>query len=302
MRGVEWADGGPRVRQVPEPVPGPGEVLVEVTRVGVTLPVVRAGAGGVLGGDVAGRVLSAGADAGEWVPGTRVVAVAAAGAYAEQVAVPAPFVAAVPDGVSDDDAVALVRGGQVALGALRAASVRDGDAVLVTAAAGGVGHLAVQLARVLGAGRVVAAVGPTAPTGRSAMLTALGATEVRAYDALDGCEPVDVVLDGAGGPVLAQALAVLAPRGRLVVYNGVGGPVESNDLRRLGQSVIGFAMPHMVAVDPSRYAEQRELLWSETRRSQLRPIVHGPFGFDDVAAAHAVIAQRRNVGKVVLRP
>ena len=302
MRHIEWSGGRPEVREVPDPRPGPGELLVEVTRVGVTLPVVRAGADGARGGDVVGRVLVAGADAGRWEPGTRVVSVAAADAYAERVVVPAALAASVPDPVSDDVAVALVRGGQVALGGLRAGGTGPGDAVLVTAAAGGVGHLAVQLARVLGATRVVAAVGPGGPPERREMVTRLGAAEARTYDDLRDCDPVDVVFDAAGGPVLERVLPALGPDGRLVVVNGVGGTVETNELRMHGQSVIGFAMARLVASGPERYVAHREFLWEQAQRGGVRPVVQGPFGFDDAAAALALLAERRNVGKVVLAP
>ena len=304
MRAVGWDGGELRVREVPQREPGPGEILIEVTRAGVTLPVVRGGGPGAEppGGDVAGTVLACGPEVTGWEPGRRIAGLAFRGAYAEHTIVSAGFAAPIPEGVSDDAAVAMVRGGQVALGVLQAAGVRTGDSVLVTAAAGGVGHLAVQLARVLGAGRVVAAIGPDGPAERVGALHGLGADEVCRYPDLDGVEPVSVVLDGAGGSVLPAALGALAPDGRLVTYNGVGGPVETTTLRMHAQSVIGFAMARLVARDPDRYLSNRRRLWDENLRGTLSPLVHGPFPLDHAARAHALIADRVNVGKVVLAP
>ena len=264
---------------------------------------VRGGAGAdPPGGDVAGTVLGCGPDLEGWSAGTRVAGLAFRGAYAERTVIRAGLAAPIPDDVDDDAAVTLVRGGQVALGVLQAAGVGPGESVLVTAAAGGVGHLAVQLARARGATRVVAALGPDGPVERVAALTALGADEVRRYDDLAGTEPVDVVLDGAGGSALAPALAALAPDGRLVVSNGVGGPVDTNLLRMNAQSVIGFAMARLVARDPDRYRANRELLWRYCRDGVLRALVHGPFPLAEAARAHRLLASRANVGKVGLAP
>jgi NADPH:quinone reductase len=110
------------------------------------------------GGEVTGRVAAVGSGSQGWNVGDRVVAVAFGGAYAEFATVPAAFAARIPPTVGDVTAVAVLRNDQVALGALRAGGLTAGDQVLITAAAGGVGHLAVQLAKALGAERVIAAV------------------------------------------------------------------------------------------------------------------------------------------------
>ena len=308
--------GGPEVLTVEEagrPEPGEGELLVEVGAVGVTLPVVRltrgAPGGGVPlpyapGGEVAGRVVATGPGVSGWEVGQRVAGLAFTGAYAEFATVGASFAVAVPDRVDDATAVVLVRSGQVALGALHAGAVRRGESVLVTAAAGGVGHLAVQLARTRGAGRVVAAVGGGA--GKEGFLRALGADEVITYDQdyQDGwCDPVDVVLDGAGGEAVQTAgLRSLSPLGRLVAYNGVCGPVDVNELRMHGRSVIGFAMPHLVARRPDLYEHHQHELWNLHRDGRLRAAVHRTLSLDEAAEAHRVIEDRENLGKVILEP
>jgi NADPH:quinone reductase-like Zn-dependent oxidoreductase len=301
------AHGGPEVLQVeeaPRPEPGEGEVLVEVGAAGVTLPVVRLTRGPdvplphVPGGDVAGRVVAAGPGVTGVRIGERVAALAFTGAYAEFVVVPAAFVFPLPDKVDDAAAVVLVRGGQVALGALRAGAVRPGESVAVTGAAGGVGHLAVRLARELGAARVVAAV---SDRDKAAFLHDLGADAVVAYDG-DWGEPVDVVLDGVGGAVQAAGLRALAPLGRFVCYNAVGGVVDANELRARGQSLIGFAMRPFVAHRPEEYERHGRELWDLYARGRLTTAVHRTLPLEEAAEAHRIIERRENRGKVVLRP
>lgn len=298
MRRVVFREyGGPevlRVEQAPLPTPGAGELLVEVGAIGVTLPVVRLSRGGdvplphVPGGEVAGRVTST---------GQRVAGLAFTGAYAEYATVPAALVAPVPDEVDDAAAVALVRSGQVALGALRAAAVRPGESVLVTAAAGGVGHLAVQLAVAFGAGRVVAAVSTEE---KAEFLYGLGADEVVRYG--QPVDPVDVVLDGTGGQVQSDCLELLEPFGRLVSYNATGAPVDVNQLRLHARSVIGFAMAHFATRQPEVYQRHQQELWEMYAAGTLRPAIHATLPLAEAAEAHRVIESRENLGKIVLTP
>lgn len=308
--------GGPEVLKVEDaarPEPGEGELLVEVGAVGVTLPIVRLthgspDGGGVAlphapGGEIAGRVVATGPGVSGWEVGQRVAGLAFTGAYAEFATVAASFIFAVPDQVDDATAVVLVRSGQVALGALHASGLRRGESVLVTAAAGGVGHLAVQLARSRGAGRVVAAVGSTGRAGKAAFLGDLGADEVVTYDADGWGDPVDVVLDGAGGErVQTAGLRSLAPLGRLVSYNGVGAVVDVNELRMHGRSVIGFAMPHLVARRRDLYEQHQRELWDLHANGHLTAAVHRTLSLDEAAEAHRVIEDRENLGKVILEP
>lgn len=312
MRAVRvHAHGGPEVLAVDElPVPRParGELLVRTAVVGVGRPDVRRTHTTPVelpyapGGDVAGRVEAVGDGVTGWEAGDRVVALAFSGAYADFVTVSPPFAAPVPDGVGDEAAVVLVRCGQVALGVLRAARVEPGESVLVTAAAGGVGHLAVQLARVLGASRVVAAIGASSPA-KAAALRSLGADEVVTYAdlAADGVEPVDVVADGAGGDVQAAALAGLAPFGRLVAFSATTPAVDVDRLRLNAHTVIGFAMAHYAGRRPEVYARHRAELWELQRGGRLRPLVDRVLPLEKAGEAHRVLESRENVGRVLLR-
>jgi NADPH:quinone reductase-like Zn-dependent oxidoreductase len=203
-----------RLADVPEPAPGPSQVLVEVRHVSLNhgdLNDARSGRvppGGVLGSDVAGVVArAAAADRGGPAAGARVVALTA-GAFAERAAVEVGALAEVPPSIDLAEAAALPVAGVAALQALRAAGAVLGRRVLVTGASGGVGRFAVQLAAQAGA-YVIASVGSAR---RGDGLAAAGADQV--VVGLDGVDrPVDVVLDNVGGPQLVAAWELLAPGG-----------------------------------------------------------------------------------------
>jgi NADPH:quinone reductase-like Zn-dependent oxidoreductase len=300
------AYGGPEVLRVedqPVPDPGPGQLLVAVSTVGVSFPVVQQTRGGVSlpaapSGEVAGRVAAVGPDVTRWAVGDRVAGLALEGAYAECALVPAALGGAVPmstEAVPDDAAVILVRAGQVALGVTRAVPIGDADTVLVTGAAGGVGHLLVQLARTAGAGRVVGAVSAARKAG---FARSLGVDAVTTYAELAG--PYDVVLDGVGGDMAAAALAALADGGRFVAYSGCGTTVDVNDLRAHAQTATGFAMAQLARrCDGTYQRHQRELLDLAAAR-WLLPVPHA-FPLAEASATHAAILDRTNQGKVVLR-
>jgi NADPH:quinone reductase-like Zn-dependent oxidoreductase len=249
-------------------------------------------------------VAAVGAGVADWEVGRRVAALAFTGAYAEYVLVPAALAAPVPGGVADEAAVQLVRGGQVALGVLRAAGLQSGESVLVTAAAGGVGHLVVQLARILGAARVVAAIGRAAGAAKADALRALGADQVITYDELSAgrVQPVDVVLDGVGGDVQRACLEALAPLGRLVAFSGAGATVDVNELRMHSRTIIGFAMAHFAGGRPEVYTRHRRELWDLHLQGRLRPLVHRVLPLERSPDAHRIVEGRENVGKVLLRP
>jgi NADPH:quinone reductase-like Zn-dependent oxidoreductase len=292
------------LEQAARPETAGNELLVEVDAIGVSLPIVRLTRSNdtelphVPGGEVVGRIAAIGSDVTGWELGQRVAGLAFTGAYAEFATVAAPFLAPVPDTVDDGAAISLVRGGQVALGALRAGMFQPGESVLVTAAAGGVGHLVIQLANAFGASRVVAAVGDES---KAEFLYGLGAHEVIRYDQT-ASEPVDVVLDGAGGPAQNAALQQLAPYGRLVSFNAAGEPVDVNELRFHARSVIGFAMAHLASRRPEVYARHRQELWELCADGTLKPAIHATLPLDQAAEAHRIIESRANLGKILLKP
>ncbi|RJL31757.1 zinc-binding dehydrogenase [Bailinhaonella thermotolerans] len=201
--------------EIPEPVAGPGQVLVEVAHASLNYADLnnavsgRIPAGAPLGLDAAGIVVRAAADGSGPAAGSRVV-LFADGAFAERVAVDASSVAEVPDGVGLAEAAALPTAGLAALRSLRAAGAGPGKRVLVTGASGGVGRYAVRLAAHAGA-HVIASVGSPA---RGEGLAGAGAAEV-VVGLDDVKEPVDVVVETVGGSHLVTAWGLLAPGGSL---------------------------------------------------------------------------------------
>jgi NADPH:quinone reductase len=207
------APAGVRLGDVPDPVPGPGQVLLEVSHVSLNygdLNDARSGrvpVGAVLGSDAAGVVVEAAADGTGPAVGASVVALTS-GAYAERVAIDVGALAQLPKGLSPAQAVALPVAGVAALRSLRAAGLGPDKRVLITGASGGVGRFAVQLASRAGA-YVIASVGSAA---RGEGLVEAGADEV--LIGLEGLQrPVDVVIDSVGGPQLVAAWNLLAPGG-----------------------------------------------------------------------------------------
>ncbi|MFJ1705242.1 zinc-binding alcohol dehydrogenase family protein [Kitasatospora sp. NPDC088346] len=296
---------GLRLGEAPEPVAGPGELVVRTEAAGVTLPVLKVlrGHGEVPlphtpGGDLVGRVTAVGAGVEGYRVGDRVGGVAFEGLYADLVAVPAALVAPVPEQVPAPEALATVRGGVVALAALRAGHLAPGESVLVTAAAGGVGHLAVQVAKALGAGRVVAAAGSP---DKADFLRELGADEVVGYDALDRAGPVDLAVDGVGGEVAQRAVGALVPFGRLVVNSGAGGTLDAGALLRGMHTAVGLSMAQLARLRPELIERYRAELWEMLDAGRLRPrCVVLPLARTDRAVA--LLEDRANRGKVVLVP
>ncbi|MBV8161805.1 MAG: zinc-binding dehydrogenase [Acidimicrobiia bacterium] len=222
-------EGNMDLVEVAEPSPGADRLIVEVRAASMNRGEVRhlqaAEAGWRPGWDFAGVVAEAPADGGGPRPGTRVVGLAASGAWSERVAVPPTMVARLPDEVSFEAAATLPVAGLTARKALELAVV-DGQRVAVTGAAGGVGRFAVQLAAQNGA-RVTAVVGRPE---RGQGLEALGASEVVVGTLPAEGEPFGLILESVGGASLAAALARIAPEGTVVSYGNSSGEATSFDV------------------------------------------------------------------------
>lgn len=288
--------------ETPEPEPGPGQVRVRTEAVGVGVALVRMLCSGAVPGDgpgaeIAGRVSAVGPGVTGFRAGDRVAGLAFTGAYAESILTVPALLTPIPDDVPVEDALALVRGGLIALGALHAAGPLPGRSVLLTAAASGTGHLAVQLARALGAERVVAAVGGVE---KAAFLTDIGADAVVTYDEPSWGDPVDVVLDGHGGDLIGRGLDALAPYGTLVAYGGGGGTLAVSNLLSEHKTVRGFSIGLISRERPEVVEAYRAELWRLRRTGALRT-AHTAVPFDDIEAAVGLVASRANRGRVLLR-
>src|SRR3954469_24246527 len=238
MRAVQITRfGGPEVLEVvdlPDPVPGDGEQLFDVAAAGINYADTHQIENSYLAPTQLPLVPGAEFVGTPADGGPRVVGLLAGGGYAEKVAAHARLTWPVPDGVTDEQALAVVLQGSTAWHLLRtSAHLADGESVVVIAGAGGVGSLAVQLARRWGAGRVIATA--SSPEKR-ALAEELGAhatvdpaladDDPRPFTAAlreaNGGQPVDIVLEMTGGKVFDGALAALAPFGRLVTYGQAG--------------------------------------------------------------------------------
>lgn len=310
--------GGPEVlepAELPDPEPGEGQLLVEVTRAGVNFADVMARENRYLspqqlplvpGIEVAGRaVAGTGFD-----PGRRVIALLGGGGYAEY-AVAVPFLTfPIPDGIEDGVALSLLVQGVTAWHLCRtSARLEDGETVVVVAGAGGVGSLAIQLARRCGAGRVIA----TASTPeKRRVCEELGADatvdpsaedlEAALREANDG-RPVDAVFEMGGGRTFDACLAALAPFGRLVTFgsaSGKEGSVSSGTLMRGSRAVIGFWLADAVLRgDAGAIVEE---LFGLVERRELRVLPPSTYALSQARRAHEDVEARRTAGKVVLDP
>jgi NADPH2:quinone reductase len=307
-------NGGPEVLtlvDLPDPRPGPGELLVDVAAAGINYADTHVADGSYLsrpelpyvpGSEVIGITPD----------GRRVMAVGNGGGYAEKAAVSIATAVDVPAAVGDGDALAVLVQGLSAWHLLRTcARIEPGDTVVVNAAAGGVGSLAVQLARVYGASRVIATASTPA---KQDLARSLGADEA-VDDGADGYaerivaanngQRVNVILDGVGGDVLAAALFALAAFGRLVTFGAASRQeapaIDPVRLMRRNLAVIGFWLAPLVGV-PQMYATPLAELLQLVVDGRLRPIVGGEYPLAEARRAHEDMLARRTTGKLILRP
>ena len=308
----EW--GGPEVLRLvedaAEPVCGDGEVLVHVTRAGVNFADTHAS-----GNRYVARYelpLVPGAEvAGTLDDGTRVVALTGgAGGYAERAAVRRDFVVPVPDGVSDGAALAVLLQGLTAWHLCRTAGrLSRGETVVVISGAGGVGSLAVQLARGMGAGRVIAT---ASSEEKRRLVLDLGAdaaldTASLTADALRGANggrDVDLVLEMAGGDVFDACFDALAPLGRLVVH-GISGreqrEVRTGKLLKTSRAVVGFWLFHVTG-RPEMVGPPLSDLFARLASGELRVVEGETYPLSEARRAHEDLTSRRTSGKLLLDP
>jgi NADPH:quinone reductase len=305
--------GGPevlRVVELPEPEPREGEVLIEVSRAGMNFAdthqrensyLARYEVPLVLGGEVAGRTED----------GQRVIALLANGGYAEYAVAPKEMVYPVPDGLDDGTALALLIQGLTAWHLLKtSAKLAQGESVVVISGAGGVGSLAVQLAKPFGAERVIATASTEQKRSLAMSLGADAALDPSVED-LKGAlieanngNQVDVVLEMSGGRVFSQSAEALAPFGRIVAY-GIASreqnTLQTGRLMRKSRAVVGFWLMHCLG-RREMVEEPLADLFDRAARGELRPQIGETYALSDVRRAHEDLQGRRTSGKVLLDP
>jgi NADPH:quinone reductase len=315
VRAIQMQEfGGPEVLQlvdIPTPDPAEGEVLIKVSRAGLNYAdthqrtnsyLAKAELPLVPGSEVAGVR----EDTGE-----RVVALCGNGGYAEYATAPGALTFPIPEGVDDGTALALLLQGLTAWHLYKTcARVQPGESVVVIAAAGGVGSLAVQLGKPLGAGRVIAVTSSEAKGDLALQLGADAAVDAspeglagRLVEANLG-ERVDAVFEMAGGRVFEECMSALAPFGRCVTY-GIASEepnqVQTGALMRRSHAVVGFWLMHCIG-RPAMIDEALADLFARVAAGELRVVIGGTYPLDQAAQAQVDLRERRTTGKVLLDP
>ncbi|MUG92368.1 zinc-binding dehydrogenase [Scytonema sp. UIC 10036] len=331
MKAIQFEKlGGPEVLQLvelPKPQPSPGQVLIKVAAIGVNYADTMHRIGAypqpaplpmIPGTEVAGVVEDLGAGVASLDVGMRVTTSlypgSSGGGYVEYVVVDAERAVLIPDGVSfEASLVTLGQGWTAYLLLTQAGKLQAGESVLIHAAAGGVGSLAVQLAKLLGAGQIIGLVGSSE---KEMLLQELGCDRTFLYSDLQWSQQVkdvtigrgvDIILDSVGGSVITQNLQALAPFGRLVTYGALSQqianmlPEQTVQLIFGNQSYIGFSLPGFVEVKAGYAEKLTAKLLNYVAEGSLKAIAKDIFPLENAALAHQAIQERRTVGKVVLK-
>jgi len=313
MRAIQITEfGGPEVLklvELPDPVAGDGQQLVEVDTAGInyadthqvensylqasTLPMIP-------GAEVVGRLAD----------GSRVSALAMGGGYCEKAVVYPQLVFPLPDAVTDGQALSLMIQGLTAWHLLRTCTrMQPGESVVIHAAAGGVGTLAIQLAKKWGAGNVIAVASSEeklqlAKDHGADSLVLAGVDDLKgALEAANGGKKVDIILEMVGGTTFDASLAALAPFGRLATFGMASRtppkPVNAGDLMSRSRAVIGFWLAHCFGKQDMLQPQMAEML-AMVEDGTLTPLVGGTYALGDAALAHEALRSRGSIGKLVL--
>jgi putative PIG3 family NAD(P)H quinone oxidoreductase len=317
--------GGPEVlewTEVPDPEPGPGEVLIDVAasavnradllqRQGFYPP--PPGASEIIGMECSGRVAAVGSGVSNWAPGDEVCALLAGGGYAEKVAVPAGHLLPSPPGWDLIDAGGLPEVAcTVWSNLVGVAGLRAGELVLIQGGTGGIGTHAIQVAAGLGA-RVAATAGSPERLERCRELGAELAIDYhdkniadQLREATDG-RGADVILDNMGASALADNIDRLAPGGRLVIIGLQGGTKTELDINRMLRKRVSIAATNLRGRPTDGpdgkaaiVAEVRSGLWPLLESGRVKPVVHARIPMNEAGEAHRLLGEGGVIGKLLL--
>jgi putative PIG3 family NAD(P)H quinone oxidoreductase len=302
-----------RWTEVPDPVAGPGEVLLDVVAAGINRADISQrkgayppppGAPEYPGLEASGRIAALGEDVTGWSVGDEVCALLAGGGYAERVAVPAGQLLPVPKGVSLVEAASLpevactVWSNVFMLGGLR-----EGESFLVHGGSSGIGTMAIQLAKARGA-RVACTAGSAEKVERCRELGADIAINYRTEDFVEAAAPVDVILDNMGAEYLARNVETLGRGGRLMIIGFQGGSVAELNLVTLMRRGASIQVTGLRARPREEKAEivasVRDHVWPLVESGQVRPIVDRTVPMHDAATAHRILEESTHIGKILL--
>jgi NADPH:quinone reductase len=324
MKAIQFTEyGGPEVLQTVEldrPMPKGQQVLIEIHAIGVNYADTARREGQYVvptklpflpGAEIAGVVVEAGDSVTNVKPGDRVVTLIESGGYAEYALADSRGLIPLQDDMDFEQAAALPLQGLSAYHILKTMGrLEKEETVLVHAAAGGVGTLAVQLAKLLGAGKVIA----TASNQEKLALAAeMGADvlinyteegwEEKVLEATGG-KGVDVALEMAGGEIFNKTLKCLATFGRLVIYGVASGEQSRfypSSLMARNQSVIGFFLPQIMRKPALIQSSMSEML-GYLSEGQLKLTIGGVYPLEQAAEVHRLLQSRQTKGKLILKP
>jgi NADPH2:quinone reductase len=329
MRAVQFAEFGEpdvlKLVDVERPQPKADEVLIEMIATGVSYVDVRTRQGAynraetrvggvelpsIPGLQAVGRIVEIGG-ADKSLLHRKVVASVKAGACAQYFLAPSSLCAAVPEGIDDNVLAAIPMQGLTAYFMLTASTrLQKGESVLVHAAGSGVGSLAVQIARILGAGKIVATAASeekrdyAGTLGADVVVDYTAAGWTKAVTEATGGRGVDILLESIGGDVFEQNFECLAPFGRYIIFGstrGLGKPVEARRLMTKSQSLTGLYMPVFHA-RPDLMQKGLAFLVDNVANGKLSLKIAATLPLEDAAKAHRMLERRSVVGAIVLRP
>ena len=321
MIATQWGEPSEmQYAEVPDPMPGPGQILIDVKAIGCNFPDILIVQGKYQmkpplpfspGHEVAGIVLAVGAGVTRVHPGQRVFAMIDLGGYAERAVADDTRVFAIPDAMSFEEAAAFALVNQTSYSALvHRARLQPGEWLLVHAAAGGVGLAAVQIGKAFGA-RVIATAGTAAKLEIARQSGADVLIDYRTEDWVERVKRVtdghgaDVIYDPVGGDVFDGSSKCIAFEGRLLVVGFAGGRIPSIAANRIllkNMSVVGVHWGMYQTLGSPLVDQWMSALLTMHGKGQIWPVIYKTYPLADAAKALAAIAARESYGKVVLIP
>ena len=313
MKAIQISEfGGPDVMklvELPDPVAAEGEVILDVTAIGINYADTHQTENSYLSPQKLPMI--PGLEVTGTFEGKRYLASASSGGYAEKVTAHKSLLAPIPDSVTDEQALCMLVQGTTAWHILKTMGhLSPGETVVVHAAAGGVGTLAIQLAKLWGA-KVIAV---TSSEEKAALAKSLGADEVveaknenlaKALRAANGGKGVDIVLEMVGGTTFDQSLEALGDFGRIITYGMASRtapqPVHPGSLMHGSKTISGFWLANCFA-NPSMMGEVIAQLFALVAEGKLKPVIGGTYPLNEAASAHRAMLARETTGKIVLKP
>ena len=313
MKAIQISEfGGPEVMklvELPDPTPGPGEVLLDVTAIGINYADTHQTENSYLSQQT--LPLIPGLEVVGTYKGKRYLASAASGGYAEKASVYEALLAPIPDSVTDEQAVCMLVQGTTAWHILKTMGhVSPGETVVVHAAAGGVGTLAIQLAKMWGA-KVIAV---TSSDEKANLAKSLGADEVvdakseelgKELRKANGGKGVDIVLEMVGGNTFDESMKSLGDFGRMITYGMASRtaptPIHPGALMHGSKTVSGFWLANCFA-SKEMLGDVIAELFALVADGKLKPVIGGTYPLNEAAGAHRAMLARETIGKIVLKP